>query len=59
MGEAMINRVLETLEFNKDSNQSPLFFTSKKYNFKELMVIINHINNRTYRHLQRIIIPSN
>ncbi len=36
MGDMTINRVLETLEFSKDSNQSPLFFTSKEYNFKEL-----------------------
>ncbi len=37
MNEPIINRVLETLEFNKSSRQSSLFFTSEKYNIGELL----------------------
>jgi len=37
MSQATINRVLERLEFNKDSSQSSLFFTSKQYSLKELL----------------------
>lgn len=36
MSQITINRVLETLEFNKNSNQPSLFFTSKQYNLNEL-----------------------
>lgn len=36
MSQTTINRVLEALEFNKSSNQSSLFFTSKQYDLNEL-----------------------
>ncbi len=36
MSQTKINRVLETLEFDINSNQSSLFFTSKQYDLNEL-----------------------
>jgi hypothetical protein len=37
MSQSTINRVIETLEFNKYSSQSSLFFTSKQYDLDELL----------------------